>query len=888
MPYDLPTDAANNTVSRDTHPDLHNDANAAINDLDVRAGVLVPRSFGDLTDVGLTDHTAILQAAIDQAAENYAAGLNERAPTTVLLPRSQLNITQIVKKQGVSIIGSGWSGAVGSTSRLRQLPGVDDDAIIFEGSHIADSNYADQFVLANFALYGRSDSTVGSGINLRGLDTSVDDGRITFQDGNVLRDLFIAGFPEDGIHCEAGMVPGHIYRIRPFGNGGYGINYDVSASDHPTTWGVHFEDISGDANALGVIHIKGVGTGDPDDRDGSFVLTNIKSEKTGNTFRDDVSDFQHDVVVIEDCAASVSIDVDGISHGSSYTPDSGVTYEAPGAAIRVEGTEVPEITFRAVQLLVRAANLNPEDAVTIQDNVNAVTVPRTVKNGRYAPSAAGAANSANAGKWVREVVGDDGEFVPAGAASGGAAGTGIQNPGHQLKGDSPWYDLYNLLGATDLKRWLIGVSTGGLDIRRYNDDKTFHSHLMTVGDTATTVTTDWNFTSGLIKLNGLDVRRGTGSPEGAVNGAVGAIYLRTDGGAGTTIYTKESGTGNTGWAAGLTFSSLDTDGTLAGNSDLKVPSQKAVKTYVDGRLAAADAVIYKGVIDCSANPNYPAADAGHLYRVSVAGKIGGGSGTNVEAGDTLLCLTDGTAAGTQAGVGANWDVIQVNIDGAVVGPASATDAHIPQFDGATGKLLKDGLALSIDGTLAGATNAQIASALAAKTYADSLKTASDAKVAAALGAYKTLYSFSAQLNALGANSRLIWPSTLAVATNASAGLANFYLDPADFAVSGYTTKLRIRLLIGTDDTAPACDFTLNLKPVNTVAGGAGDAHDTLGAATASTSTISSPSANTPANHAESADFNAPTAGAFVFEIVNTSMAANSAVAARVEIAVRWV
>lgn len=27
--------------------------------------------------------------------------------------------------------------------------------------------------------------------------------------------------------------------------------------------------------------------------------------------------------------------------------------------------------------------------------------------------------------------------------------------------------------------------------------------------------------------------------------------------------------------------SLDTDGTLAGNSDIKVPSQKAVKTYVD-------------------------------------------------------------------------------------------------------------------------------------------------------------------------------------------------------------------------------------------------------------------------------------------------------------------
>lgn len=44
-------------------------------------------------------------------------------------------------------------------------------------------------------------------------------------------------------------------------------------------------------------------------------------------------------------------------------------------------------------------------------------------------------------------------------------------------------------------------------------------------------------------------KRGAGSPEGSVSGSVGDIYLRTDGGAGTTMYVKESGTGNTGWAA---------------------------------------------------------------------------------------------------------------------------------------------------------------------------------------------------------------------------------------------------------------------------------------------------------------------------------------------------
>lgn len=42
------------------------------------------------------------------------------------------------------------------------------------------------------------------------------------------------------------------------------------------------------------------------------------------------------------------------------------------------------------------------------------------------------------------------------------------------------------------------------------------------------------------------VKSGTGTPEGTVTATVGTMYLRTDGGANTTLYIKESGTGNTG------------------------------------------------------------------------------------------------------------------------------------------------------------------------------------------------------------------------------------------------------------------------------------------------------------------------------------------------------
>jgi len=42
---------------------------------------------------------------------------------------------------------------------------------------------------------------------------------------------------------------------------------------------------------------------------------------------------------------------------------------------------------------------------------------------------------------------------------------------------------------------------------------------------------------------------GTGTPEAVVVAPGGSMFLRTDGGAGTTLYIKESGVGNTGWVA---------------------------------------------------------------------------------------------------------------------------------------------------------------------------------------------------------------------------------------------------------------------------------------------------------------------------------------------------
>lgn len=43
--------------------------------------------------------------------------------------------------------------------------------------------------------------------------------------------------------------------------------------------------------------------------------------------------------------------------------------------------------------------------------------------------------------------------------------------------------------------------------------------------------------------------KGYGTPESVITAGVGALYLRLDGGATTTLYVKTSGTGATGWTA---------------------------------------------------------------------------------------------------------------------------------------------------------------------------------------------------------------------------------------------------------------------------------------------------------------------------------------------------
>ena len=145
----------------------------------------------------------------------------------------------------------------------------------------------------------------------------------------------------------------------------------------------------------------------------------------------------------------------------------------------------------------------------------------------------------------------------------------------------------------------------------------------------------------------------------------------------------------------------------------KIPTSSAVASYVDSKIRAADAMIYKGTIGTGGTVQaLPSTTAltGWTYKVITAGTY---AGVSCEIGDMIICLTDGSSS--QA---ATWTVVQANVDGAVTsGVTSTTDGHIPLFSGTTGKVIKSS-SKAIVTSITDSTN--IPTDKAVKAYVDGL------------------------------------------------------------------------------------------------------------------------------------------------------------------------
>ena len=154
-----------------------------------------------------------------------------------------------------------------------------------------------------------------------------------------------------------------------------------------------------------------------------------------------------------------------------------------------------------------------------------------------------------------------------------------------------------------------------------------------------------------------------------------------------------------------------------------VSAHLANKGYVDGLLAANDAMTFKGSIGSGGTLNavgftgLSTYSAGDTYKVITAATYMTKDGSSIiaEVGDIFIATIDRVGSGWTAG---DWIAIQSNIDGAVIGPSTATADAIALFNSTTGKLIKDSAKTIV--TTLGTTDATLPTSKAVKDLTDTL------------------------------------------------------------------------------------------------------------------------------------------------------------------------
>ena len=233
-----------------------------------------------------------------------------------------------------------------------------------------------------------------------------------------------------------------------------------------------------------------------------------------------------------------------------------------------------------------------------------------------------------------------------------------------------------------------GSSAKSLDIKAgSNVTLTASSGALTISSTNTTYGLASSTSNGLmskedkVKLDGVEA--------GAQVNDVTSVAGRT----GAVVLTKSDvGLGNvTNESKATMFTNASLTGTptaptaSSSTNSTQIATTAFVQSLVNSKIAASDAMIYKGTIGSSGATitSLPdtTAKTGWTYKVLTAGTY---AGQKCEVGDMIICLTDGSTS-----TAATWTVIQTNIDGAVTGPSSSVDSHVVTFNGSTGKIVKD-------------------------------------------------------------------------------------------------------------------------------------------------------------------------------------------------------
>jgi hypothetical protein len=310
------------------------------------------------------------------------------------LPRGAYLARQIVYPTGLKLSGAGVGGFGGSTvsgasgltdpdlgTGLIQKQGEIQDFVVFE-MHGAGGNEIGPFHIEHLAIVGQGMNTYAHGMATHSKGASTDSGdndtaavNGRLQDTCTIANVLFTRWRRSGLSIGLGARPFHIRDCNFLWNGDFGIDFNGAGI---LTQAVHFDNISGDGNRLGLVRLKAL------DRQGASVtFTSVKSEKRLNEiFSNEIG--QNDCLIFEDCD-DVPVQIQGLTHASSVP--SGGFNEPPGAAIVVKGIGKPQITYAGVRTRVRGTDVAGapavlrDDALTLGDGVTKYSVHASATGG---------------------------------------------------------------------------------------------------------------------------------------------------------------------------------------------------------------------------------------------------------------------------------------------------------------------------------------------------------------------------------------------------------------------------------------------------------------------------------------------------------------------------
>lgn len=189
-----------------------------------------------------------------------------------------------------------------------------------------------------------------------------------------------------------------------------------------------------------------------------------------------------------------------------------------------------------------------------------------------------------------------------------------------------------------------------------------------------------------------------GHTQGTDNGTTSAIFELDSDGYKIELTAESASKFGVKVDGGATYADLQAkDAIFAtatdGGADPTQNAQLANKQYVDKLLATNDAMVFKGTIGTGGTHTIAAFNAlttynaGWTYRITEAGTVKGVVIETKEIGSLIMATVDRAGSGNVDG---DFVTQSVNLDGAVIGPASVTDNYLALFDGATGKVIKAG------------------------------------------------------------------------------------------------------------------------------------------------------------------------------------------------------